>query len=297
MMSDKKDTDALFHRVWKRVSSGYPSSSLIPEPMEDRQSLLEEETRRFQEGKQRWIDSFEKCIPEPKEETESSEDMLQSYEPAKQAEDMPNRMQYFDDCPKYYEDMKATMPYLNEPAKDNEAMPTTVPYLNENAMKPEEMPNWVPYLEPQAMYSKDMETTMPSSKEQKVNIIPMLQDMVLHILERRAYHRALAMRTNGTMSRSFSQMSKDDLKYAKRLSTSCFLICGVKYWPNHQQTVSIPSLLSAMRDRFMDAQSNASEYLNASTEMSDPYLSALLAELADNSVWQAEQIRTMLEQM
>ncbi len=124
----------------------------------------------------------------------------------------------------------------------------------------------------------------------------LLQEMIKKEIADWAYYRALAKRAGGAPSKVFSLMAAKELQHAKRLSAALFLISGFRYWPENTSKVNIPSYLSALRQRFLEEQQDASLYVAASSETIDPCLEQLFLEIAQSNGENAQQIRTLVEQ-
>lgn len=231
MIPENNDTDAIFKRVWERVSATYPSSPLIPTATQKKSDTPSNTSKEY------LYSLLEQEAPlgyEPKIISPSSN----HNKPNLQTDEASNRTQL--DC---------------------------------------------------------NPTTQFSSVNEEASHVAMLQPMISTILERKSLHKTLAKRTNGEISKTFSQMATEDHHYAKRLSVACFLMSGLRYWPEAKVATLMPSYLSTLRNRFLDAQNHAHQYQTAAQGINDPYLISLLQELSEYSLTQADQIRIILEKI
>ncbi len=231
MISENNDTDAIFKRVWERVSATYPSSPLIPTPTP---KMSDTPNSTSKENLSSLLEQEAPLLYEPKNISPSSN----HNETKRQADEATNT--------------------------------TQVDYNP---------------------------TTQFSSVNEEASHVAMLQSMISTILERKSLHNTLAKRTNGEISKTFSQMATEDHHYAKRLSVACFLMSGLRYFPEPKIATLMPSYFSTLRNRFLDAQNHAHQYQTAAQDINDPYLTSLFQELSEYSLTQANQIRIILEKI
>lgn len=140
-------------------------------------------------------------------------------------------------------------------------------------------------------------SAVPCLGSQNMPYEKLLQKMIQKELRNWHYYRTLARSVGGNVARVFASMAAADLQNAKRLSAAYFLISGVHFWPERGITPHITSYLTALRERFIDEQQDAAQYIAVATETSDPCLSQLLLEIAEGSLRHAHQIRLLVEQL
>lgn len=140
-------------------------------------------------------------------------------------------------------------------------------------------------------------TAVPCLGSQNVHYEKLLQTMIRKELHNWMYYRTLARRAGGSAARVFASIASDNWQSAKRLSAAYFLISGVHFWPERGAIPPIASYLTALRDRFIEEQQDAAHYIAVATESSDPCLSELLMEIAEDSLHHAYQIRLLVEQL
>lgn len=140
-------------------------------------------------------------------------------------------------------------------------------------------------------------SAVPCLGSQNIHYEKLLQIMIRKEIQNWIYYRTLARRAGGSAARVFASMASDDLQNAKRLSAAYFLISGVHFWPERGGTPIITSYLSALRERFIDEQQDAAHYVAVATEASDPCLSQLLIDIAEDNLRHAYQIRVLIEQL
>lgn len=125
----------------------------------------------------------------------------------------------------------------------------------------------------------------------------LLQEMIQKEIQDSLFYKVLSRKVGGTAARIFSGLSSEERQQAKRLSAAYFLISGIRYWPEKNEKIGIPSYFTALRDRFIEEQRDAAFYIAAATESRDPCLSQLFLDIAEKNQRHAQQIRHLLEQM
>lgn len=130
-----------------------------------------------------------------------------------------------------------------------------------------------------------------------MDCVPLLQELIGRELADWRGYQALARRTAGAPARTIAAMAGGKKRRAKRLSAACFLISGVKYWPEKGRTPAIPSYLGELRQRFMREQETMAAYLAGAESTTDPCLRQLFWDHARENWDHACQIRTLVEQM
>lgn len=124
----------------------------------------------------------------------------------------------------------------------------------------------------------------------------LLQEMIRRERQSAHFYRALGRRVGGSASRVFSGMVADIEKSTKRLCAVCFLISGVQFMPEPTKQLSFPSYLGALRERFIEEQQNAAQYVAAAAESQDPWLYQLFANLAEEKMRHAKKLCLLVEQ-
>ena len=127
--------------------------------------------------------------------------------------------------------------------------------------------------------------------------VPALQELIRRELADWREYQALARRTGGGPARVFAGVGTEKKRHAKRLSAACFLISGVRYWPETTQRVSVESYLGALRRRFHAEQERMAQYLAAAEGTADPSLRQLYFENAKEAWDAAMKLRTLVEQV
>ena len=126
--------------------------------------------------------------------------------------------------------------------------------------------------------------------------VPRLQELLRRLLGDLRCYQALARRTGGGPARSLNALAMEKKRQAKRLSAACFLISGVKYWPEVGGRMETDAYLGALRRRFMAEQSTMTDCLAIAESTGDPCLRQLLWELARGTWEIACRIRKMVEE-
>ena len=107
----------------------------------------------------------------------------------------------------------------------------------------------------------------------------------------------LAKRTKGTDAEHiFSRIAADERRHAKRLITEHFILSGDTYSPNIEITEE-PSLLAAVRQRYIEERKGAVAYTAAANETKNPRLSAVYSEFAQDESRHAVAMLAMIERM
>lgn len=133
--------------------------------------------------------------------------------------------------------------------------------------------------------------------EDCMDCIPMLQEMIRRELADWREYQALARRTGGSQARQFQALAEAEKRHAKRLCGACFLISGVRYWPDGGRSMPQPSYLGALRRRFRQEQEAMAAYLAGAEATADPCLQELFREHAKEEWEHACRIRAMVEQV
>jgi rubrerythrin len=156
-----------------------------------------------------------------------------------------------------------------------------------------------PYAPEASHYKNDFppRSAVPCLGSQNLHYEELLKAMIRKELQNWAYYRTLARRAGGSAARVLASMASEDWQNAKRLSAAHFLISGVQFWPERAGTPNITSYLTSLRDRFIDEQQDAAQYIANATESTDPCLSQLLLDIAEGNLRHAYQIRLLIEQL
>ena len=102
----------------------------------------------------------------------------------------------------------------------------------------------------------------------------------------------LARRLSGRSGRAMAAAAAGELRHAKRLSALCFLLSGVRYWPEGRPAVRPLPLPAALRERFWAARGAEEAYRAAAREAGDPRLAEIFTGLAGE---EAEHLRAFQE--
>jgi len=125
--------------------------------------------------------------------------------------------------------------------------------------------------------------------------IPLLQEMIRHELRDWKEYQMLARRVGGAQARVFQGLANEEKRHAKALSAACFLISGVRYWPEGEGCTPPASYLGALRRRFGMEQEGMTGYLTAAEGTADPCLKQLFLDCAREEWDHACRIRSMVE--
>lgn len=127
--------------------------------------------------------------------------------------------------------------------------------------------------------------------------VPLLQTLLRRALQDSREYQLLARRTGGSPARVLQALASEKLRHAKALSTACFLISGVRYWPETGKAAPPTSYLGALRRRFHWEQETVALYLAAVEETADPCLRDLFLDCAKAAWDSACRLRTLVEQV
>ncbi|MCI8595115.1 MAG: rubrerythrin [Oscillospiraceae bacterium] len=127
----------------------------------------------------------------------------------------------------------------------------------------------------------------------------LLQSMIAAEMLTFRRYRALSRRLQGNAAKTVAAIAADERRHAKRLSTAYFLISGVRYLPSDAPLPSRGEVVptGALRLHFADEQRSEALYRSSAAECSDPCLTALFEELAEEEANHRKAIITLLEQM
>ena len=122
-----------------------------------------------------------------------------------------------------------------------------------------------------------------------------LQRMIAHELADRKLYGVLAGYAGAGVSAVLARIAADEYRHAKRLSVACFLISGIRFWPDRQPVPFLDGYLGTLRRRFFSEQQGEAEYLRAAAETKDPLLHSLYLKLAGDEARHSLLIRSILE--
>ena len=131
--------------------------------------------------------------------------------------------------------------------------------------------------------------------ESSLDMAPLLQEMIRRELTDMREYQALAKRTGGAQARVFQALAQEEKVHAKRLSAACFLISGVRYWPEGGKVTPPASYLGALRHRFGEEQAGMAACLAGAEATNDPCLRQLFLDLAREEWEHACKIRGLVE--
>ena len=131
--------------------------------------------------------------------------------------------------------------------------------------------------------------------EGSLDMAPLLQEMIRRELMDMREYQTLARRTGGSQARVFQALAQEERTHARRLSAACFLISGVRYWPEGGKASPPATYLGALRHRFGEEQAGMASYLAGAEATTDPCLRQLFLELAREEWDHACRIRVLVE--
>lgn len=94
----------------------------------------------------------------------------------------------------------------------------------------------------------------------------------------------------------FIRAAADERRHAKRLITEHFILTGDTYAPNTSASDE-NSLLTSIRNRYIEERQGAEAYENAANETKDPRLSAVYSELSGDERRHAAAMLALIERM
>ncbi|MBP1736494.1 MAG: hypothetical protein H6Q60_375 [Oscillospiraceae bacterium] len=125
-----------------------------------------------------------------------------------------------------------------------------------------------------------------------------MQNFILRALQSWRCYQLLSHRSSSGPKKLFSSLAAQRKQQAKQISTAYFLITGVTYFPAERITApAFSSYLGMLRSCFISEQRDASDYIAAAEEVTDPWLRELYVNLSQESTEIAGDIRRALEQM
>lgn len=127
--------------------------------------------------------------------------------------------------------------------------------------------------------------------------VPLLQDLLRRALRDSREYQLLARRIGGTQARVFQSLASEKTHQAKALCAACFLISGVRFWPETGKAAPPASYLGALRRRFHLEQEAMAAYLAATETTADPCLRTLFRDCAKAAWDSACRLRTLVEQV
>ena len=80
-----------------------------------------------------------------------------------------------------------------------------------------------------------------------------------------------------------------------QFSAACFLISGIRFWPEGGKVTPPASYLGTLRQRFGEEQAGMAAYLAGAEATSDPCLRQLFLDLAQEEWEHACKIRALVE--
>ena len=128
---------------------------------------------------------------------------------------------------------------------------------------------------------------------------PMLQQMIDHESLTYRRYRALSRRMTGAAAKAVAAMAADERRHLRRLSAAYFLISGVRYLPPDSALFARVEVTptGALRRHFADEQRAEAGYRAAAAECSDPCLTSLFLQLAQDEAGHRDLILSLLEQL
>ena len=91
----------------------------------------------------------------------------------------------------------------------------------------------------------------------------LLQSLIREALTGARRYQALARRAGGTPGRVLTALGGEETRRAKELSAACFLITGVRYWPEPDRVPPVKSYLGSLRRLFRREQETVAASLAA----------------------------------
>lgn len=159
------------------------------------------------------------------------------------------------------------------------------------AVQPEPAPG--AHVEPQEAGLQDV----PCLGRASAVHIPLLQEQIRRELATVRFYQVLSRRVPTGMAAALAALSAQELSHAKRLSAACFLISGVRYWPERSAPAPRGAWMSLLRQAFAAEQRAAGGYRAAAAETADPALRALYEEVSGDEARHAGLLLALLERL
>jgi len=124
-----------------------------------------------------------------------------------------------------------------------------------------------------------------------------LQEVIRAELHNWRRYQALSAR-GGSVGRILAGIGADERRHAKRLSGACFLISGIRFFPEIPPVQhNRGDFWAKIRDLFWAEQQASSVYAAAAEETSDLCLAQLYRELSAEEAAHADLLRSLAERM
>ena len=127
--------------------------------------------------------------------------------------------------------------------------------------------------------------------------VAQLQGQIAEELETTRFYQALSHRVPAALAPTLAALAAQELRHAKRLGAACFLISGVRYWPDRRTAVPRGAWMALLRQAFAAEQQTAAAYCASAEETLDPALGALYRELAGDEARHAGVLLDLFERL
>ena len=124
----------------------------------------------------------------------------------------------------------------------------------------------------------------------------LLQGLIRAALTEGKALQALSARAAGRPGRALAALAAEKTRQARELAAVCFLITGVRFWPEPGKAVPARSYLGELRQRFRRGQESMAAYLAGAELVTDPCLRALFLRHARDQWDQGQRLRALVEQ-
>lgn len=109
-----------------------------------------------------------------------------------------------------------------------------------------------------------------------------------------AYYKKLAAKSNRASRIIFNKIACDEYSHLKKLQKMYFILTGDSYMPQ-MKNQEIPSMLSALRNRYIAETKGQAAYESASAITSNKKLAQIYIELASDEKLHAGEIERLIE--
>ncbi len=126
--------------------------------------------------------------------------------------------------------------------------------------------------------------------------VGLLQSLIRGALKGWRSYQALARRAGGGPGRVLAALGAEEKRRAKELSAACFLISGVRFWPDSEKAAVSGSYLGALRKLFRREQETVAACLAGAEAAADPCLQELFVRHAKEAWARGCRLRSLVEQ-
>ena len=126
--------------------------------------------------------------------------------------------------------------------------------------------------------------------------VGLLQGLIRGALEDWRSYQVLARRAGGGPGRVLAALGAEQKRRARELCAACFLISGVRFWPDPEKAAPPRSYLGALRRLFRREQEAMASCLAGAETVSDPCLQELFLRHAKEAWDRSCRLRALVEQ-